>query len=197
MFIEGHAPDLVSGRSDGFAVLFDMNELFEEFVGRQIQRVTALTGVRTLLQSPVLPLARRSSGASCFQLRPDIVLMDGAAPKVLLDTKWKRLKIGSAYDGLSAADIYQMYAYAQRYFVSSVILLYPHYPEMGPWQPLRSTYSFNVSNKKVGQQFLAVATINLENLSSVPEQLKSILEEANKIAMTAATEHMDMLEVEV
>lgn len=188
MFIEGFAPDLVSGKSDGFAVLFDMNELFEEFVGRQIQKVTSHTGARTFLQSPVLPLARLGCGASCFHLRPDIVLMDGSVPKVVLDTKWKRLKVGVVNDGLSSADVYQMHAYAQRYSVRNVVLLYPHYPELGAWQPLRNTYSFMVSNETVGLQFMSVATIDLENLRAVPGQLQLIMEKANQLTETSATE---------
>ena len=184
IFIEGYTPDLVSGKSDGFAVLFDMNELFEEFVGRQIQKVTSHTGVRTLLQSPVLPLARLVSGATCFHLRPDIVLMDGSVPKVVLDTKWKRLKVGATNDGLSTADIYQMHAYAQRYSVRNVVLLYPHYPELGPWQPLRNTYSFLPNNDAVRAQFMSVATIDLEHLNTVPGQLQLIMERANQLDVT-------------
>lgn len=195
MFIEGYTPDLVSGKSDGFAVLFDMNELFEEFVGRQIQRVTSLAGVRTLLQSPVLPLARSVSGTSCFQLRPDVVLMDGSAANVVLDTKWKRLKTGAAYDGLSTADIYQMYAYAQRYSVRNVVLLYPHHPELGPWQPLRNTYSFLASNETVGQQFMSVATIDLEDLKTVPGQLQLILARANQLSAISEAELLAISEV--
>lgn len=178
LFIEGYTPDLVSGRSDGFAVLFDMNELFEEFVGRQIQRVTSLTSVKAHLQSPVLSLARLASGTSCFQLKPDVVLMDGLAFRAVLDTKWKRLKNSVAYDGLSSADIYQMHAYAQRYAVRNVILLYPHHAELGPWQPLRNTFAFLTSNGAVGQQFMRVATLDLENLRTVPNQLRLILENA-------------------
>lgn len=192
MFIEGYTPDLVSGKSDGFAVLFDMNELFEEFVGRQVQRVTSLTGVRTLLQSPVLPLARLASGETCFQLRPDIVLMDGSAPKVVLDTKWKRLKVGMANDGLSTADIYQMHAYAQRYSVRNVVLLYPHFTELGLWKPLRNTYSFLSSNETEGLQSLSVATIDLENLKTVPSQLKSILERVNHFTPPSETEYVEI-----
>jgi len=184
MFIEGYTPDLVSGKSDGFAVLFDMNELFEEFIGRQVQRVTSLSGVRTLLQSPVLPLARLVYGKTCFQLRPDIVLMDGSVPTVVLDTKWKRLKAGASYDGLSTVDIYQMHAYAQRYSVRNVVLLYPHYPELGPWQPLRNTYSFLPSNDAVGAQLMSVATVDLENLKTVPGQLQLILERTNQLGVT-------------
>jgi len=188
MFIEGYTPDLVSGKSDGFAVLFDMNELFEEFVGRQVQRVTSLTGVRTLLQSPVLPLARLASGETCFQLRPDIVLMDGSAPKVVMDTKWKRLKAEATYDGLSTADIYQMHAYAQRYSVRNVVLLYPHYPELGRWRPLRKAYSFIPSDDAVGAKFMSVATVDLENLKTVPSQLQVILERVNQLTKTSETE---------
>lgn len=184
MFIEGCTPDLVSGNADGFAVLFDMNELFEQFIGRQLQRVTSPTGVRTLLQSPVLPLAKVVSGSSCFQLRPDVVLLDGAIPKVILDTKWKRLKTGTAHDGISTSDIYQMHAYAQRYAVRNVVLLYPHHPALGPWQPLRNSYSFLANNASAEMQFMSVATIDLENLKSVPGQLQLVLDGINQLAVT-------------
>lgn len=195
LFIEGYTPDLVSGKSDGFAVLFDMNELFEEFVGRQIQKVTSHTGVRTLLQSPVLPLARLVSGASCFHLRPDIVLMDGSVPKVVLDTKWKRLKVGAANDGLSTSDIYQMYAYAQLYSVRNVVLLYPHHPELGPWQPLRNSYLFLASNETDEPQFMSVATLDLENLKTVSGQLQLILDRANELTAAAETEVLVITEM--
>lgn len=186
MFIEGYTPDLVSGRSDGFAVLFDMNELFEEYVGRKIQRLPSLPGVRTLLQSPVRNLAKQGS-KDCFKLRPDIVVLDGQTPLVILDTKWKRLKPAASHDGLSPADIYQMYAYAQRYAVRNVILLYPHHPELGTWKPLRNTYAFAVSHAATGPQFLNVATVELENLATVPAQLQSILDSAHQLHMSADT----------
>lgn len=39
LFIEGSSADLVSGRGDGFSILFDMNELFEEYIGRLAMKV--------------------------------------------------------------------------------------------------------------------------------------------------------------
>lgn len=186
MFIEGYTPDLVAGGSNGFAVVFDMNELFEEFVGRKIQRLPSLPGMRTLLQSPVRHLARQDL-EDCFQLRPDIVVLDGPTPLVVLDTKWKRLKPAASYDGLSTADIYQMYAYAQRYAVRNVILLYPHHPELGAWKPLRNTYAFAATHGATGPQFLSVATVELESLATVPTQLRSILDSAHRLHMSADT----------
>jgi 5-methylcytosine-specific restriction enzyme subunit McrC len=178
LFIEGYSQDFVSGNADGFALLFDMNELFEEYVGRQIQRVTALSGVKAHLQSPVLHLASRQAGGSCFQLRPDVVVMEGATPAIVLDTKWKRLNPAVSHDGLATSDIYQMYAYSQRYGVKDVILLYPHYADLGPWRALRSSYFFQVAIDPVQRRTLSVATIEMHDLQHVPRQLNLILEQA-------------------
>lgn len=174
MFIEGYSPDLSAGNSDGFAVLFDMNELFEEYVGRQLQLLTAKKGVRALLQQPVLNLARRENGSRCFQMKPDIVVMKNDYASTVLDTKWKRLNPGVLQEAVSSGDIYQMYAYSQRYKVKNVVLLYPHYFDLGGWRPIRSRYFFEVDGDG-SAGVLSVATVKLDDLKTVPGQLEAIL----------------------
>ena len=62
-----------------------------------------------------------------FQLKPDILVGPRNAPSLIIDTKWKRLKSSDEDDknGISQADMYQMYAYAQRYQCNDILLLYP------------------------------------------------------------------------
>jgi hypothetical protein len=86
--------------------------------------------------------------------------------------------------GINIEGIYQMHAYAQRYSVRNVVLLYPHYPELGPRQPLRNTYLFLPNNDAVRAQFMSVATIDLEHLKTVPSQLQLIVERANQLDVT-------------
>lgn len=176
MFIEGQSPDISAGNTDGFAVLFDMNELFEEYVGRQVQLLTAKKGVRTLLQRPVLHLARRESGSPCFQMRPDIVVMNNEHASIVLDTKWKRLNPGVLQEAVSSGDLYQMYAYSQRYKVKNVVLLYPHHIDLGGWRPTRGRYFFEKSDDE-SASILSVATVRLDDLKAVPSQLEAILKE--------------------
>lgn len=62
-----------------------------------------------------------------FQLRPDLLLTDGGHQWVM-DTKWKMLKGDrSTKYGLSQADLYQLFAYGQRYLngAGDLFLIYP------------------------------------------------------------------------
>lgn len=193
LFIDGHSPDLTAGRSDGFAVLFDMNELFEEYVGRQVQRLTAKRGIRTMLQQPVMNLARRENGAPCFQMRPDIVVMDGVNPAVVLDTKWKRLQPGVSKEAVSSQDIYQLYAYSQRYKSKHVYMVYPHHPELGNWHPTRSRYQFEGEVTGHSDSFLHITTVKLDDLKTVPQQLQAILEQSMVLLNSGGVDQVGLL----
>jgi 5-methylcytosine-specific restriction enzyme subunit McrC len=59
-----------------------------------------------------------------FQMKPDIVITHRDT-KFILDTKWKLLSAEKANYGISQADLYQMYAYQQKYQAQNVTLLYP------------------------------------------------------------------------
>lgn len=176
LFLEGLTPDLTSGKSDGFAMLFDMNELFEEYVGRQVRRVTLERGLSTKLKSPRRHLAVRDGGGACFELEPDIVVMGDGAPSIVIDTKWKLLKPDEGRGEVSTADLYQMFAYARQYLVPSVVLLYPHHPKLGEWVPSRNSFRFNAPSSEGFHQRLYVSSLPLVDLKLVPGHLGSILD---------------------
>lgn len=175
LFIDGATPDLTAGGGDGFAVLFDMNQLFEEYVGKQVQYITAEHGLVAKLQGPKRHLAVRDGGAPCFELRPDIVVMETGNHLAVIDTKWKRLKSNGVREEISTSDLYQMFAYAKQYQVPTVILLYPHYPELGEWKPCRNSYRFRESRLDDCIHALHIASLPLDDLKLVRVYLKSIL----------------------
>ena len=84
LFLKGDWQDTTSGRASGFALLFPMNDLFEEFVGRSLQKVLGADRVR--LQDQRL----KALNPPRYSLRPDIVV-DAHNRPVVLDTKWKDL----------------------------------------------------------------------------------------------------------
>lgn len=175
LFLEGCSPDLIAGSAVGFAVLFDMNELFEEYVGRQARRVFSKQGLNVALQGPKRHLARALHGGRSFELRPDVVVSHGHQPTVVIDTKWKRLREDAAHESVSSADMYQMYAYAQRYDVDQVILLYPHHSGLGSWKPRRAVYEVGGPAGGVEKRrCVSVSTIDLLNLGSIPAQLEAL-----------------------
>ena len=96
----------------GFALLFDMNALFESYVGNFIKK--SFPG--TILQHSEKHLVEDPKS---FKLRPDIFLKG----KFIADTKWK---IISSRDGISQADLYQLYAYGKKHPCDGKLhLIYP------------------------------------------------------------------------
>lgn len=189
MLLEGASPDLISGSGNGYAVLFDMNELFEEFVGRMAMRAFGPAGLRVSLQGPKRHFTTCDAGKPAFELRPDIVVADGAQPLIVLDTKWKALKVQASNEAVSSADVYQMAAYAHRYDVSDVVLVYPHTGDLGSTPGRRNHYSVAQLGGVGLPRRITVATISLRNVSGVPAQLLAI---GALLGLEGMREHMQV-----
>ena len=101
-----------------FALLFDMNALFESYVGNFIKK--KLPG--TILQHQEKYLIEKPRE---FRLKPDIFL-EG---KFIADTKWKIIRQdnneGEKKNKISQADLYQLYAYGKKYECDKLYLIYP------------------------------------------------------------------------
>ncbi len=119
--------DTASGGDSGFALLFPMNELFEEFIGRSVVR--AVSAHRVHLQHPKHYAIDGDTGP-LFLLRPDVVI-DAPDGAVILDTKWKRLASGDERLGIDQSDIYQMAVYGDAYRAKRVVLIYPWHKGAG------------------------------------------------------------------
>ena len=105
------------------ALLFPMEEVFEDFVTAAVRRHQRQFTV--CAQGPMRPLATDGTGQRVFWLKPDIVLKERDQARFILDAKWKRLDPGEPNHGVSQADVYQLFAYGKRYGCRRVVLLYP------------------------------------------------------------------------
>jgi 5-methylcytosine-specific restriction enzyme subunit McrC len=109
--------------SDAFLV--DMNRVFEDVVGFGVQEVLEGTGLRVLLQHTDHLDYRRY-----VEIRPDIVVRDtSGSVAAIADIKYKR----PSTDKLSPGDVYQAVAYATRYGLDRVALIFaepPPVPEL-------------------------------------------------------------------
>ncbi len=106
------------GSDLAFALLFDMNELFESYVGHYLKK----QGYDVSLQDKQHHLAF-SEQKGIYALRPDIVIDKG---RVIADTKWKILSQEKTRQGVSGSDLYQMYAYGTKYNnCERMYLIYP------------------------------------------------------------------------
>ena len=111
IFLLGNSFTPHKGDDLAFALLFDMNALFESYVGDFIKK--SFPG--TILQHSEKHLVEDPKS---FKLRPDIFLKG----KFIADTKWK---IVSSRDDISQADLYQLYAYGKKHECDKLHLIYP------------------------------------------------------------------------
>jgi 5-methylcytosine-specific restriction enzyme subunit McrC len=116
-FLKGLYPDVRAGLSDNVCLLFDMERLFEAYVGVLIRRAWRSTGAEVRLQGPRHCFANAATGDAA-------VLEDGQCLRIY-DTKWKMLNTSKPDLGVSQGDIYQMASYASRYDCEQISLLYP------------------------------------------------------------------------
>ena len=88
-----------------FSFLFDMNDLFEKFIGRIYKETDSTTKLQN----------QKDFGS--LRLKPDIITSN-----MIIDTKYKKVK---NRDDLKPADKYQMFVYGTNYDVKNTMLLYP------------------------------------------------------------------------
>jgi len=130
LFLRGRYQTTSHGAAQGTALLFAMDALFEEYVGRLVARALRGSALSVTLQGGHLfCLSEIETARGVFRTKPDILIRQGAQVVQVIDTKWKRIsaRIDDRKQGVSQADVYQMMAYAQLYHAPRLTLLYPHH----------------------------------------------------------------------
>ena len=116
LFLDEESFIAFKGKSAVFALLFNMNQIFEDYVATCLRKnygdVKTQCSSKYLLEEPKM-----------FQLKPDLIIDDN----IIGDTKWKLINSdnrGEKYD-ISQSDIYQMFAYGKKYDKKEIWLIYP------------------------------------------------------------------------
>jgi 5-methylcytosine-specific restriction enzyme subunit McrC len=156
--LQGLFPDVRTGNEGGICLLFNMEQLFEEFIGAKV-RFAWQNGDRSRyvieLQGPRKEVAV-ADGVDSFFLRPDITISADGEHVTIFDTKWKNLDLDKNDLGISSADIYQIAIYAGRYNCGRVVLIYP-----SEKPALLRTYTLKVPNSPV----LEIQTVDITALA--------------------------------
>ncbi|WP_179374347.1 McrC family protein [Winogradskyella wichelsiae] len=113
LIILNYSPDISSGKEKMVSLLFNMNDLWETYVLKQIVKACEGTGIEVSGQE-----SKSFWGSN--SLKPDIVLRQGTKT-LIIDTKWKRPQKKSA----SVSDLRQMYTYCRFWDAEKAMLLYP------------------------------------------------------------------------
>jgi 5-methylcytosine-specific restriction enzyme subunit McrC len=122
MIVLNHAPDVKGGNMPLIGLMFDMNQLFEEFVFRVLRKAAKAPEFRALDLSVHNQRSMRFWNRKT--IRPDMVMdytKEGERKRVIVDTKWKVPSNGKPND----ADLKQMYVYNVQFDASASVLLYP------------------------------------------------------------------------
>ena len=168
VFLDDMWQSTKSGPTQGFSLLFPMNDLFEKYIGNSLKRVLRPQGKKVFLQQQKHS-ALIQEEKSLFGLRPDAVIRS-QQNTIILDTKWKRLEPNADQMGISISDIYQILVYAQAYESKRVILLYPWHKDLEKSNSIHRRWRATSSDILVD-----IATVDVGNLSSVPNTLDNIV----------------------
>ena len=161
------------GGSEGFALLFDMNALFELYVEKLIRPLASAEGWQMTSQGGGRSCLYPDDGAMpIFSTFPDIQLLRQGQVHRIIDTKWKRLadRASDPKMEIKQQDIYQMMAYGQLYNCQDLFLLYPHHGGLSFHTPARH-YIAGAG----GRNKLTIATVDLASHSAARTCLQQLL----------------------
>lgn len=125
IFLKNKSFSTFKGTKNVNALLFSMEKIFEAYVAKKLKIQFPEWNVETQKKDKYL-----FDNPKSFRLKPDIYMSkDGSS--IVLDTKWKKLNQDESKNyGISQVDMYQMYAYAYKYDVENIILIYPKHNEI-------------------------------------------------------------------
>ena len=172
LFLQDRYQTTTGGTGQDTAMLFKINALFEEYVGRLIVRALAGTGLTVSLQGGRLfCLTAQDTERGLFQTKPDILIRRAGVVTHVIDTKWKRIssRIDDPKQGVSQADVYQMMAYAQLYRAPRLTLLYPHHPGLGAEEGVHAQHRLTGH-----ATILETASIDVSNSANMLTRLRRL-----------------------
>ncbi len=123
LFLFGHGLATFAGSHVNRALLFPMQDVFEDFVTAALRRYQQDFAVHS--QGTGQHLAIDDRDQEWFYLKPDIVLQERGQNRFILDAKWKRLDPSERNHNIKQPDVYQLFAYGRRYGCRRVALVYP------------------------------------------------------------------------
>lgn len=156
------------GKENGFSILFEMNYLYEEYIGVLLKEVFNDTNISINTQEKSRYLLWNTlKERNEIALKPDIVIYKDNKPKVIIDTKWKRSSIDNR-ETYSQSDIYQMYAYITTYTeCEECILLYPREENI--------SHSEWKLNQNIGDKRISISEISLESYETSKKELFNLV----------------------
>ena len=179
VFLKNKSFSTFKGIQSVNALLFPMEKIFEAYIAKQLKNKCSEWKVETQKRSKYLFDIPKK-----FGLKPDIIMSKQGKDRtkldnnksIVLDTKWKKLisDLSENY-GISQSDMYQMYAYAYKYDVENVILIYPKHREVH----LKNFPSYIQEGQKNEHIKKIVVKVFLYDLSNEKKSIKELVDLIN------------------
>ena len=133
VFLKRHNFMPYQGVDKAFALLFDMNVLFESFVAYHLKKYVANKKCEYEIKAQdkskhLLKYDGQGQEFNQFQIIPDLVcrnIKDNNQTLFIADTKWKILDFNKNDYGIAQSDLYQMFAYLTKYQCNKGCIIYP------------------------------------------------------------------------
>ena len=135
LFLQGSVAHFSAGDRNVTAFVFDMNQLFEQFVTefllthKELVFKNILEDVQIISQAkerPVYLLKQVFPGRKdIFRLKPDLMIRSKGRTTAIADIKYKQLDASKRDLGIQQHDSYQMLAYAVAFDCDQSVLFYP------------------------------------------------------------------------
>ncbi|MFD2143974.1 McrC family protein [Mucilaginibacter antarcticus] len=120
MLLLNYRPDLSTGANNSIAILFNMNQLWEEYIFKILHK-SRPQSVKNIYNQKSIRFWE--TAASKRYLKPDIVIETAEQGNIVIDTKWKNINNDPSKIGMD--DLRQMYAYHHFFEARKCYLLYP------------------------------------------------------------------------
>lgn len=192
-FLLGKSFVISQGDTIADSLFFPMEKIFESFIARKLSKCLRSSGYSDAGYKVKTQSTKRYlfDDPRKFTIKPDIRIyrrVGDDEENVIFDTKWKKLDRNRTNNGISSADMYQMYAYAKRYKAKDVWLLYPRsYSEEkinnNEYKTTEDIKTIELdTNVTVYIEFIDLSSLCLKNskeaMNGVEEQLKDLLKES-------------------
>jgi 5-methylcytosine-specific restriction enzyme subunit McrC len=170
-----------AGEGRGFSLLFEMNTLFEEYIGRMVVRALSGSHLKVIRQGGKVYCLESKTGG-LFQTKPDILIKDGGRIVQVIDTKWKRIaaQMDDKKQGIAQADVYQMMAYGRLYECPRLTLLYPHHRGIKGNEGLQASHRVTSTGHE-----LETVTFDIANAHDILERLRCLINLSTSTAVMA------------
>lgn len=176
MLLLNYRPDISNGQNHVLAILFDMNDLWEEYIYRQLYKSKPPGWVISPQNSK--PFWKLKEGNSSKSVRPDIVIHNKLRDtKIILDTKWKIPNNNIPSD----EDLKQMFVYNEYWTSQNALLVYPNASYSN--EPIHAEGSFVKKSKAITTHhcgLMKMAVLDKHNLNldlTIGKRINDFLEE--------------------